>query len=167
MVTNSKPLSGSEVPALPASEYVGPAPADDRLVVSVYLKIPEQAAAEFSRGSAVPAVVTGRINAVVDWARDVGLEVVDTDPMAGRVRLAGSIADLQRAFGVELRHYRKNGHDYLSYEGSLYLPDHLHPVVQAVLGLDTRPIARHSLPRPCDPERRISPARSSSPCDPL
>jgi kumamolisin len=144
MVTHSKPLSGSEVPALPAHEYVGPAPVGDRLVVSVYLNMPEHAAADAPQGVAVPAEVTDRINTVVDWARDVGLEVVDTDPMAGRVRLAGSVADLQRTFGVELRHYRRNGHDYLSYDGPVYLPEQLHPVVQAVLGLDTRPLARRS-----------------------
>jgi kumamolisin len=81
---------------------------------------------------------------VTDWARSQNLEVLDADPTAGRMQLAGTVADLQRAFGVELLHYRANGHDYLSYRGQLYLPAHLHPHVQAVLGLDNRPIARES-----------------------
>jgi kumamolisin len=144
-VTGSRPLPGSEVPALPASEYVGPANADDRLVVSVYLDMPEPTdQGQGPPSPSGPQTTNNRITAVADWAREAGLEVVDTDPMAGRIRLAGSVEALQRAFGVELQHYRRAGHDYMSYDGPLYLPDHLHPVVGAVLGLDTRPIARRS-----------------------
>ena len=40
-----EPLSGSEVPTLPADELVGPADPHDRLVVSVYLNLPQPAAA--------------------------------------------------------------------------------------------------------------------------
>lgn len=139
-----EPLSGSEVPDLPADELVGPADPNDRLVISVYLNMPELTAAEADRSRAAASAVADRIAAVTNWARSENLEVVDTDPTAGRVRLAGTVADLQRAFGIELLHYRRNGHDYLSYQGQLHLPGHLHPHVQAVLGLDNRPIARRS-----------------------
>jgi kumamolisin len=140
-VTELEPLSGSEVPARPADELVGPADPHDRLVVSVYLKMPESAAAGPPR---VAPAVADWVAAVTDWARSQNLEVVDVDPTAGRTRLAGTVADLQRAFGIELLHYRTNGHDYLSYQGQLHLPADLHPHVQAVLGLDNRPIGRPS-----------------------
>ena len=143
-VTQPEPLSGSAVPALPADELVGPADPHDRLVVSVYLNLPQPTAAGAGRSHAAASAVTDRIAAVTDWARSQNLKVVDTDPAAGRVRLAGTVADLQRAFGTQLLHYRRNGHDYLSYQGQLHLPGHLHPHVQAVLGLDNRPIARRS-----------------------
>lgn len=141
-MTQPEPLRGSEVATLPADELVGPAEPDDRLVVSVYLNLPAPVGAGPSRAAA--SAVTGRIAAVTDWAGSQNLEVVDTDPAAGRVRLAGTVANLQPAFGIQLLHYRTNGHDYLSYQGQLHLPGHLHPHVQAVLGLDNRPIARRS-----------------------
>ena len=143
-MTSSRRLPGSEVPALPASEYVGPANADDRLVVSVYVDMPQPT--DQGRGqssSSGPQTTTDRITAVADWGREAGLELVDMDPLAGRVRLAGTEA-LQNAFGVGLRHYRRAGQDYVSYDGPLYLPDYLLPAIKAVLGLDTRPIARRS-----------------------
>ena len=139
-----EPLSGSEVPTLPAGELVGPADPHDRLVVSVYLNLPQPAAAGAGPSRAPVSAVTSRIAAVTDWARGQNLEVVDIDPAAGRVRLAGTVADLQRAFGIQVLHYRRSGHDYLSYQGQLYLPGHLHSSIQAVLGLDNRPIARLS-----------------------
>jgi kumamolisin len=83
-----------------------------------------------------------------------GLEITEVHPGSRRVKAAGTLGDLSRAFGVTLQQVTspepKTGlmvtHRYR--EGALSVPAALDGVVHAVLGLDTRPQARpHFRPR--------------------
>jgi kumamolisin len=88
----------------------------------------------------------------------LGLAVTATDPASRRVKVAGTVADLSRAFGTSLRRVtspdlaargRRVEHRYR--EGGLRLPAELDGVVLAVLGLDDRPQARSQLRFAADP----------------
>lgn len=71
---------------------------------------------------------------VEKFAREHGLEVVESSQARRTVRLAGRAEDVAAAFGVTL--HEEGGHRVPS--GDAKLP----PEVEGVFGLDTRPIAR-------------------------
>src|SRR3984957_19865263 len=77
-----------------------------------------------------------------------GLEVTAVHPTTRRVKVAGSLGDLSRAFGTTLRQVSSpdpSGRGRVTHryrEGPLYVPAALADVVTAVLGLDTRPQAK-------------------------
>ena len=77
----------------------------------------------------------------------LGLEVTAVLPATRRIKVAGTLGELSRAFGVTLQLVRSTGpggqvvtHRYRV--GPLYLPAELDGIVVAVLGLDNRPQAR-------------------------
>lgn len=73
--------------------------------------------------------------AVVQFAEQHNLRVLKTDLAARTVRVAGSIADIEQAFGIRSL-------ATLNYKGRVDLPGPLNQIVIAVLGLDRTPIAR-------------------------
>jgi len=87
-----------------------------------------------------------------------------TSENAGRrtMGLAGTVAQMTAAFDVELQHHRYAGGTFRSRVGHVHLPDGLHGMVEAVLGLDTRPAAR----RKALPLRAPTAANASTSYDP-
>ena len=83
----------------------------------------------------------------------LGLAVTAVYPASRRIKVAGTLGELSRAFGVTLQLVRSTspgGHvvTHRYREGPLYVPAALAGVVLAVLGLDTRPEFRaHFRPR--------------------
>jgi kumamolisin len=145
-------LSGSE--KAPVAETGGekPAPLDDRFTVSVIVrrKTPLKAAhvageerltrTQFNDNHAAdPAAV----KLVQRFAQEYGLTVQPGTPAPGRrtVKLTGTVANMQRAFGVSLARKAMEGVTYRVREGSIHLPAELQGYVVAVLGLDNRPQA--------------------------
>ncbi len=84
------------------------------------------------------------LKAVRAFAREFGLTVEPGTPEPGRrgVRLSGSIAAMQQAFGVTLEQQVQDGATYRVRQGAIHLPAELEGLVEAVLGLDSRPQAR-------------------------
>jgi kumamolisin len=82
------------------------------------------------------------IQRVEAFAREHHLTVSEVDPASRTVKLRGTLADLQNAFGVHLRLYEKDGAKFRSHSTPILLPDSIAGAVQAVLGLDDRPVAR-------------------------
>jgi len=78
------------------------------------------------------------------FAKEYGLAVQPGTPAPGRrtIKLTGTIADLQRAFGVSLMHQDLGGKSCRVRQGGIELPDELIGYVVAVLGLDNRPQAQ-------------------------
>jgi len=77
------------------------------------------------------------------FAREYGLKV-EPDPTAAvrrTVKLTGTAADFQKAFGVALEQKMIDGVEYRVRQGGIQLPASLIGVVEAVLGLDNRPQA--------------------------
>lgn len=83
------------------------------------------------------------LDAVRRFAETRGLHVVAENAAARTLRVEGTIRQMEAAFGVSMhRAFDGAGHEYLSYDGELVLPQELQGIVEAVLGLDRRPVAR-------------------------
>ena len=78
------------------------------------------------------------------FANEFGLTVApDTPgPECRTIKLTGTVAAMQKAFGVNLIHKTIEGTTYRVREGSITLPTQLIGLVEAVLGLDNRPQAK-------------------------
>lgn len=78
------------------------------------------------------------------FAREFHLKV-EADPSSAvrrTMQLTGTAADIQKAFGVELKQTTIDGTSYRVREGGIHVPSSLTDVVEAVLGLDDRPQAK-------------------------
>jgi kumamolisin len=151
-------LPGSEkAPFVPSASIQAagqpPAPSGTKITVSVIVKrkAPLKAAnctgkerlthAQFrQRHGADPAAV----KLVRAFAKDFGLTVAPDAPAPEHrtIKLTGTIAAMQKAFGVTLVHETHDGATYRVREGSITLPSALVGPVEAVLGLDNRPQAQ-------------------------
>jgi kumamolisin len=83
------------------------------------------------------------VQLVKRFAKEYGLTVQSGTPAPGRrtIKLTGTVANMQRAFGVSLESKVVDGKTYRVREGTITLPTELQGYVVAVLGLDNRPQA--------------------------
>ena len=103
-------------------------------------------------------------------------QVLDADAGKRRVQVEGSVAAIDKAFGVQLNDYRHpDGYEFRGREGSVLVPESLYGVVESVLGLDTRRVGRPRLRRPgvhpvewekASPSKPHSRAASAGPTSP-
>ena len=150
-------LKGSERKLPKGARYVAPADPLQALEVSLYLRprtSMRAALAALSRGrkrmtrkeyTAAHGAAPEDVARVLSFASEHGLRVVSQDAASRRVVLAGSVAQMSSAFGVELATYEHDGAVFRGRVGALFLPADLHDVVQSVHGLDNRPQARPHL----------------------
>ena len=164
-------LKGSERTALPGAVAKGRADPRERLEVSVVLRrrgaealrarvrglasgdrsAERMSREEFARQhGAAPADIAR----VKRFARAHGLAVVQEDAPRRTVILSGTVADMEKAFAVELKVFEHGRGSYRGREGPVRLPSELKGVVEAVLGLDNRPQAR--------PHFRMRPGRQAA-----
>ncbi|SEC53112.1 S53 family peptidase [Terriglobus roseus] len=85
---------------------------------------------------AAPAAV----KAVTAFAKAYGL-TPKSDPARRTIQLTGTVADMQKAFGIALHQHTDGETTFRIREGQITLPQSLLQHVQAVLGLDDRPQA--------------------------
>jgi kumamolisin len=144
-------LPGSEKAPLAKPTAEKPAPHAKRIVVSVIvrrknplnIKLGKQRLTHTQyrqNHGADPESVT----LVRKFARQFHLKVEPDTPGPERrtIKLSGTIADMQKAFGTSLTRQTLDGVTYRVREGSIDLPSELIGHVEAVLGLDNRPQAR-------------------------
>jgi kumamolisin len=159
-MVNRQPLPGSERTAEQGSTVVGQCDPAERIEVFVILRRQRQAQfdalmskIEAGDPSVKPlsreafakdyGAAPDDIAKVKAFAAAHGLTVVREDPAARQVLLGGTIAQFQTAFGVKLEHYQHHtAGQFRGRTGTISVPDDLHGIVQAVLGLDNRPQAR-------------------------
>jgi kumamolisin len=145
-------LSGSEKAPLAEAGGEKPAPLAERITVSVIVrrKTPLKAAhitgeQRLTRDqfNANHAADPAAVKLVQGFAKEFGLTVQPGTPAPGRrtIKLTGTVANMQRAFGVSLAHKTMENVTYRVREGSINLPAELQGYVVAVLGLDNRPQA--------------------------
>jgi kumamolisin len=80
---------------------------------------------------------------IATWAEANNLKVLDSSVPKRRVLVEGTIGDVCKAFGTALNEYRQaGGGRFRGRVGPLHVPEHLSGAVQAVFGLDTRPVGR-------------------------
>jgi len=82
------------------------------------------------------------ITAVRRFAAGHDLNVVAVYPERRTVELSGTVAAMNSAFGVDLGLHQSATSVYRARSGSIHVPKDLAPAIVAVLGFDTRPVAR-------------------------
>jgi kumamolisin len=155
--SNFVQIPGSDRTLLPGSRQLNPVASDERIEVSVYLKprstnhlvteLGEQLPAERQRLSreefaARYGASPEDLAKVEEFAHDHDLSIIQIDAARRVVELAGTAEAMSAAFRVELHHYESPAGSYRGRAGELHVPAELAPIVEAVLGLDTRPQAR-------------------------
>ena len=82
------------------------------------------------------------VKTVIDFARRHGLTVVEQSPVKRAVRVAGTLQQMNIAFGIQLAYVAGTGGSrFLSYDGPLKVPAAVSPAITAVLGLHREPVA--------------------------
>lgn len=162
---NQVPLPGSERQAPRGARRLGALPEDEQVEVTVVLRPRGGGPTAEAVAPYTTARVRGRsylsraelaassgaaeddLRRVADFAAAHGLAVVESSGPRRTVRLAGTSAEVQRAFGVELHLYEGRAGTFRGRVGALHVPEELADRVQAVLGLDDRPQAatRHQV----------------------
>ena len=146
-------LPGSERAPLAATTSEKPAPSAAKITVSVIVKrkTPLKAAnrlgkqrltrTQYRQQHAADPAASKLVQA---FAKEFGLAIVPdpTGPARRTIQLTGTVAAMQKAFGVNLLHKTIDGATYRVREGSITLPATLIGLVEAVLGLDNRPQAQ-------------------------
>ncbi|MBV9611316.1 MAG: peptidase S53, partial [Acidobacteriaceae bacterium] len=148
-------LRGSEKKALPGSQPVGAIAPDEIVRVTLFLRRkgaepevamgaqgrPQLSRDEFAQQHGADA---DDIALVEKFAHEYQLTVVESSAHKRRLILTGTAANVTKAFGAELACYKveSTGHTFRGRTGTLSLPEELAGVVVAVLGLDTRPVAK-------------------------
>jgi kumamolisin len=79
---------------------------------------------------------------ISQFASAHGLTVESEHLASGSMVLAGTAAQVQRAFQVNLHSYESGENVYRIREGLIYIPDALREIVRGIFGLDNRPQAR-------------------------
>ncbi|HVE05710.1 MAG TPA: S53 family peptidase [Paraburkholderia sp.] len=176
------PLPGSERTVVEGSKLVGRCDPAEHIEVVVLLRRRdeqqfEQLVRRIESGAAGAAPISREelerrfgaepadIAKLKGFASQHGLAVVRDDAAARSVVLSGTVAQFQAAFAVELQHFEHHSVGrYRGRSGAISVPDELHGVVTAVLGLDNRPQARpHFRIRPPFRPARAQPAVSFTP----
>ena len=84
------------------------------------------------------------IDAVVNFAKEAGLQVVDADVARRSVIVHGSADAISKAFAVQLNNYEYAQGTYRSHDGPVNVPASIADYVQAVVGLTNREVeAKH------------------------
>ena len=162
-------LPGSERSAAPDAELTGPAPASDRVHVTVvlrrrpdgpavpdpsyYLKTPPSQRRRLSEGEFAEryGAAEDDIAAVRNFAGRNDLEVTQVNAARRTVELSGTVEQFSRAFAVALNQYRRPAPPgrrreeagtevYRGREGFIYVPAALVEIIVGVFGLDNRSV---------------------------
>jgi kumamolisin len=175
-----RPLKGSERSPLPNSRALGPADPAERLEVTVVVRAADRpglrerlrrlakgegASARLSRAEFARRHGASRadLDAVREFAEAHGLAVLEESSARRTLVLAGTVAQFNDAFGVDLQHYSHPEGTYRGRTGAVQIPAELEGLIEAVLGLDNRPQARaHFRMKTAGPKRRSRPARAGA-----
>ena len=155
-------LPGSGVAHLPGAVRSEPVDVRKRRRVTVVLR-PSNARAHWLEGhedsSAAPHPATLKpmsrtelealyaprdehVDLVRAFARKHDLKVVEISKARHDVVLSGSVEALNRAFGVALHEFEHERGRYLAHDGPIWVPREMAEGVEAVFGLDERPVHR-------------------------
>jgi kumamolisin len=141
-------LAGSE--RQPIGKRVGDQPGNETIEISVILKPKRRAVAPRKGGAYISreefATKYGASGAAIEkvksFAEANGLTVGEVSAERRTVKLAGTAANMMRAFEVKLERCEYKGQPYRARTGSIRLPEDLARSVEAVLGLDNRTQAK-------------------------
>ena len=145
------PLRGSERRPAEGARAVGPADPKEQMSVTVVVRrrpggpmLPTPApGAALSREEFKTqfGATDHDLKEVADFAQRNHLTVEETNVSGRTVKLTGTVAAMDKAFGVDLQRYETgdNG-SYRGRDGFVHVPENLLDVIEGVFGLDNRPI---------------------------
>lgn len=152
------PLEGSERHLPPGVRVLGAADPRERLEVSLILRATDrhsltERTARLTAGERLEPLSREQfarlhgasepdVQAVREFARSQSLTVVQESAARRTVVLAGTVLQMNAAFGVQLLCCEHASGTYRGRQGPVQLPGRLRDIVVAVLGLDNRPQAR-------------------------
>jgi kumamolisin len=153
------PLKGSERKPVEGATSVGKADPDERLEVTVLLRRRGATAFAYHVSKLASRQGWGRhlsrqefeeqfgadaadIASVKNFAAEHGLSVAQEHAGRRAVVLSGTVAQFNAAFYVDLQQFEHRGGSYRGRVGAVHLPVELHGLVEAVLGLDNRSVAK-------------------------
>ncbi|WP_419728040.1 S53 family peptidase [Lichenicola sp.] len=154
---------GGSARQLPAnSRHVGAVPDDHFIETSIYVRRRDETAlvASLDQAGSDPAARRVKLGAgratlyandlreLSDYASLHGLTVIQVDPARRLIRVGGNAAAIDAAFGTAMGMYDAGSGQFRGHVGDIQLPDHLHGLVESVLGLDSRAIAHTRIVRP-------------------
>src|SRR5262245_26936560 len=158
MIQERSAVEGSRRAPAPGATRIGPVDPNERIEATIVLKrkaAPPDPLTEprLSREAfaAAHAAQPQDIDAIIQFAEDHGLTVTYTNPASRMVRVAGPADAIKNAFATQLSYYDSPHGRYRGRVGALTLPTDVAPLVDAVLGLDNRPVAKPHLRRNAQP----------------
>jgi kumamolisin len=150
-----------ETPAIAAVRAVNPS---EEIEISIYLKDREpdplqqpaitatEDAAQARSAQSFESLNAQRledykqdIDAISKFVTTAGLSIVKIDPARRLVKVSGTAEKLESAFRTTLHYYNDGKTPFRARAGSLSVPADVVDSIEAVLGLDTRPIAKSKL----------------------
>ncbi len=160
-------IPGSEKKALEGSKVIGAVDPNTRLEVTIRVRRRGMTAAQEARTKSVQTLSRAEyadmygadpadIRKVEAFAHAHGLDVVRSSLSERSVRVAGTAAAMQTAFGVALKAYQYGRQRFRGRIGGIFIPKELSGIVEGVFGLDNRPHARPHIrtarrPKPTKP----------------
>ena len=155
------PLAGTEHKSLPDARTIGPSEPHQLMEVSVVLKhsqpLPAAGSvrehlthADFAR---TYGAQQSDIDKIRQFAREYNLQVLERgdESLRRTVTLAGTVGNMEKAFGVDLNDYEQPEGTYRGHTGPIQMPEQYANLVSGVFGLDDRPVAhphfRYQAPR--------------------
>lgn len=160
MPGNYKPIIGSEHSHPQGHRRLGPTGGDEPVTATLILRrqykrqlpnVNDYAPGQIlnpeppsrTQSAATFGADSQELNRLEAFARANNLTVVESDQSRRSVVVRGTAAAINKAFHIELHDYQ-SFRRYRSHEGAVSLPAELGETVEAVIGLDNRPVpARH------------------------
>ena len=149
------PIPNSDHPAPRNCRHVGKTSATQQITVTVLLKRAQPLDLAGLKGRHLSREeylnAHGATQQAIDQVRTLaarhGLTLVHEDRAARRVWLRGTAQQLEQTFGIDLQDYEHTapppaGRYFHAFTGAMSVPEPESAVIETVLGLDTRPIAR-------------------------
>jgi kumamolisin len=153
--TSRVSLKGTEHTPMPGARAIGPTSPHQIIEISVILKHRQPLNLEQHRGQILNHADFARlygadpahVDKIRQFAGENNLQVLTRgdEVLRRTVTLSGTAAEMEKAFGVELVGFEHPDGTYRSHSGPIQVPDACAGVIQAVLGLDNRPVARPHL----------------------
>ena len=152
-------IAGSDRREPDGARLIGPAPSDERITVSILVKQRPEGLQRYREYAAMPPsqrpqldpdeinAVYGadpnEISKVEEFASEHGLDVDPPGPPPDRtVQVSGTVGQLSALFDTPLNLYDYRGKTFRGRTGRVKVPAEVSDSVEAVFGLDNRPIGR-------------------------
>jgi len=152
-------LAGSQRKAAPGAKRSGAADPDSHIYVTVRVRSKRDSrngADLMTQGRKLPARRTylsreefadalgadpADVAKVGEFAQEHGLMVMASNLAQRTVKLGGTVASFDAAFGVKLQNFKARGVAYRGRTGAITIPKGLKNIICGVHGLDNRPVA--------------------------